>query len=95
MIDNQLFALFTDTSRLLAASIFEKPEQSTYDKILTEYMADSSLSYLGIILILLGLCLGLTAAALILDKKDKKAYSKYIENSQKLELLKQVATVSN
>ena len=46
-------------------------------------------------IILLGLGFGLTAASLILDRKDMRAYSKPLDSIQKYDLLKQVATNSN
>lgn len=81
--------MFTDTSRIQGESLFTQEQMSSVDsRVIPRYMPDTSLSYLGILLVLLGLGLGLTASSVILDKKDISAYSKKLQSSMKFNLLK-------
>jgi hypothetical protein len=96
MIENQLFTLFTDLTRAQAESPFKpQVEEKPIERVIAEYMGDVSLSFVGVILVLLSLALGLTLASIVLDRNDKRAYQKQPESTQRFDLIKQVSQVSN
>lgn len=97
MIDNQLYTVFTDSSRSMGDVIFPPVEEvkPPIDRIIAQYMTNASLSYLGIILMLVVLGIGMVLASVILDKNDRICYSRIPENPHKLELLKTLSSLSN
>ena len=95
MIDTKFYGLLTDSSKTPGSTIvIPKPSPVKPTPTLSTLSHSTSLSYIGIIILLSVLALIIPLIALILDRKDMRALSQQALTKSELRLLRKTAKLS-